>query len=68
MKKAFFKSLMFIMTIMGILLCAQAFANPASMDPSFDTKLPLGFNGPVRTITTQRDGKIIVGGEFTAYK
>jgi uncharacterized delta-60 repeat protein/prepilin-type N-terminal cleavage/methylation domain-containing protein len=37
-------------------------------DPSFDTGIPLGFNGIVRTLAVQSDGKILVGGSFISYQ
>lgn len=36
MKKILLKSLTFLITTIGIFLYAQTFANPASMNPSFD--------------------------------
>jgi uncharacterized delta-60 repeat protein len=37
-------------------------------DPSFDTGVPVGFDGGVNTLAIQADGKIIVGGGFTSYQ
>jgi uncharacterized delta-60 repeat protein len=37
-----------------------------SKDTAFSTEV--GFNGSVRAIATQADGKILVGGDFTTYK
>ena len=38
------------------------------MDASFDTRVPVGFDGDVYALAVQNDGKIIVGGEFTTYQ
>ena len=38
-------------------------------DPSFDTGIPVGFNGEsVSTTALQSDGKILVGGGFSSYQ
>ncbi|MCX6824462.1 MAG: DUF5011 domain-containing protein [candidate division SR1 bacterium] len=68
MKKILFKSLTFLIAIMGIFLYTQVFANGSDIDPSFDTKTPVGFNGTIYAHVVQSDGKIIVGGDFTTYQ
>jgi len=46
-------------------LAASALASPGELDPTFTTGA--GFNGSVTAIAVQPDGKIVVGGGFTAY-
>jgi len=50
------------------LLYAHTFANQADIDPSFDIKMPVGFDNGVVALATQNDGRIVVGGFFTKYK
>ncbi|MCX6824352.1 MAG: DUF5011 domain-containing protein, partial [candidate division SR1 bacterium] len=68
MKKILLKSATLLITIIGIFLCAQTFANPASMNPSFDRGTPIGFNGGIYTQAVQDNGKLIIGGNFTSYQ
>jgi hypothetical protein len=63
-----FKYFSAIIAIIGILLFTKVSANPATIDPGFDTKVPVGFNYDVYTIVNQSDGKIVVGGSFTTYQ
>jgi len=56
------------MAVMTILPYMNVFANQASMDPSFDTGTPIGFNWSVKSMVTQDDGKIIFGWTFSTYK
>jgi len=51
---------------MGIM--SQVSANPADVDPGFDTGIPIGFNADIKSIARQSDGKLIIGGQFTTYK
>ena len=68
MKKLLVKSFAIIMSILTILPYAGVFANQASMDNRFDTKMPVGFDSTVYAVTIQDDGKIIAGGKFTTYE
>ena len=44
------------------------FTNTASIDPKFDTDVPIGFNGSVSISAIQNDGKILVGWDFTSFR
>ncbi|MEI6773955.1 MAG: hypothetical protein WCL18_03980 [bacterium] len=68
MKKNLAKSLAILMTIVSIVVISNVSANSASMDPIFDTGLPVGFDNTVKTFATQTNGKTLVGGNFTAYQ
>ena len=50
-----------------LLIAAQlAMAQVAENDPSF-VITGTGFNGIVRAMAVQADGKVVVGGDFTSY-
>lgn len=42
--------------------------NAAAKDPSFDTRIPVGFNNTVYTQSLLTNGSIILGGAFTTYQ
>ena len=67
-KKSLLGYLPFISICIGIFLYSGVFANTASMDPNFYTNTPIGFNNPLNTMSIQNDGRILLGGGFTAYK
>jgi uncharacterized delta-60 repeat protein/uncharacterized repeat protein (TIGR01451 family) len=48
-----------------ILLSTKLFAQPGTLDPSFNPGI--GFDSSVYSISIQSDGKIIVGGQFTNF-
>jgi len=68
MKRILFQYFITSALILSLGIYAQVFANTASIDPSFDTWLPVGFNNTVQTIAIQNDGKFLVGGIFSTYK
>ncbi|PSG91753.1 LamG-like jellyroll fold domain-containing protein [Aurantibacter aestuarii] len=57
-KQLLFFKLLFLIT-------AISFSQDGTIDASFNTGS--GFNGTVKKMTIQNDGKILVGGQFTAY-
>ncbi|MCS6796027.1 MAG: delta-60 repeat domain-containing protein [Raineya sp.] len=52
--------------LLFILWATLSLAQPGAYDPTFD--IGSGFNGQVRTVVVQNNGKILVGGFFTSYK
>jgi len=68
MKRRILKTLTLFMIIMSVAPYAGVFANQANIDSSFNTGVPTWFNGSIYSLTTQNNGKIIVGGDFTTYK
>lgn len=68
MKKNLLRFLMLVIIAMIISIYTNVFANQASVDPSFDTGVPIGFDGPIYTMATQSDGRTIIGGDFTTYQ
>lgn len=60
-----------LFTLAAGLLAATAFTQPGSNDPTFnpfDSGSGDGFNAEVRAVVRQADGKMIVGGFFTAFQ
>ena len=68
MKQQLFKSFAIFAMIIGIVMFSHVSANPWDINTSFDTRAPLGFNGEIKTLAVQGNGKMILGGLFTTYK
>jgi uncharacterized delta-60 repeat protein len=56
-----------IIIIANLLLSLVVFAQPGSIDLSFNPSGTTGANDNIRTMSIQNDGKIIIGGDFTTY-
>jgi hypothetical protein len=68
MKKLLLKFLPGILVTLSILSFSQVLASSTDMDPSFNTKIPLGFNLPVESMSMQNDGKLFVYGNYWIYQ
>jgi len=68
MKKHFLKFFSSLLIGIIILSSTHVFASSASIDTSFGTKIPVGFNGVVQALAVQSDGKIVAAGSFTTYE
>ncbi|MCX6824098.1 MAG: delta-60 repeat domain-containing protein, partial [candidate division SR1 bacterium] len=68
MQKLTWKFLVFIVIITGIFCYTQVSANITNINPSFDTKIPAGFDQDPNAMVIQSDGKIVIGGMFNSYQ
>ncbi|MEI6119064.1 MAG: delta-60 repeat domain-containing protein [bacterium] len=68
MQKLTWKFLGLLMIIIGIFWYTQVSANITNINPSFDTKVPVGFDMDPNAMVVQSDGKIVVGGMLTSYQ
>ncbi|MBI4659782.1 MAG: delta-60 repeat domain-containing protein [Verrucomicrobia bacterium] len=61
------KAVGLVSKLVALLLVAAPIkaSGPGSLDPAFDPGS--GANGPINSIALQRDGKVLVGGEFTQF-
>ena len=68
MKKILSKLLPGLLIVWALFSAAHVFASNASMDTSFDTKAPLGFNSYATTMSMQSDGKLFAFWAFSTYQ
>lgn len=61
MKKTLFIPLFLFLIVGGM------YAQPGTIDPTFNTSIGVGANDLVTSVAVQADGKIIIAGEFTNY-
>ncbi len=58
--------------LLGLLFCTTSFPleaqTPGALDTSFSPILTNGFNGEVRKLVVQPDGKVLVSGNFSTYQ